>query len=50
MTEEGKLCIKIQWPTNPDDWCRYIVKAGDRYYGYSRLNEAAQGMEFEFSK
>lgn len=50
VTEEGKLCVKIQWPTAQDDWCRYIVKAGDLYYGYTRLDDSAQGMEFEFSK
>ena len=49
-TEEGKLCVKIQWPTNQDDWCHYIVKAGGRYYGYTRLDDSAQGMELEFSK
>ena len=50
VTEDGKLCVKIQWPVNQDDWCRFIFKAGDRYYGFGRLDDSAQGMEFEFSK
>jgi hypothetical protein len=50
VTEGGRLCVKIQWPTNQDDWCRFIFKAGNLYYGFSKLDDSAQGMEFEFSK
>ena len=50
VTDDGKLCVKIQWQINQDDWCRYIVKAGDRYYGFTRLDDGAQAMELEFSK
>jgi hypothetical protein len=50
VTADGKLCVKIPWPVNPDDWCRYVLKAGNRYYAFARLEDGAQSMEFEFSK
>ena len=32
------------------DWCRYIFKAGDKYYGFGKLDDSAPASEFEFSK
>lgn len=53
VSDEGKLCVKIQWsrPTiGPEDWCRFIFKAGDKYYGVARYDDSAVASEFEFSK
>ena len=50
VSDEGKLCVKIQWQVNQDDWCRFMFKIGDKYYGVSRLEDTAPANEFEFSK
>jgi hypothetical protein len=50
VSEDGRLCVKIPWPVNQDDWCRLMFKVGDKYYGVGRLDDAAQASEFEFSK
>ena len=47
---KGRWCVKISWPRNPDDWCRYMFKAGGKYYGYGQLLDKAQGSEFEISR
>lgn len=47
---EGRLCVTIQWPRNPDDWCRFIFRVGTLYYAVGRLNDNAEASEFEFSK
>lgn len=33
-----------------EDWCSYIFKAGDKYYGARKLDDSAPTSEFEFSK
>jgi len=50
VTGEGRFCVTIKWPVNPDDWCRYMFKVGDKYYAVSRLDDTANTMEFEFRK
>lgn len=50
VTDDGKLCVKIPWPRSPDDWCRYIFKLGEKYYGVGSLSDEAAASEFEFSK
>ena len=50
VADDGRLCVKIPWPRNPDDWCRFMFKAGDKYYGVARVEDNAPTSEFEFSK
>jgi hypothetical protein len=50
VQDNGTLCVTIKWPTAQDDWCRYIFKAGDKYYGVGRREDSAAASEFEFSK
>jgi hypothetical protein len=42
--------VTIKWPTISEDWCRYVFKAGDMYYGVGRREDNATANEFEFSK
>lgn len=49
VTDEGKLCVTIKWPRNPDDWCRRIFKVGDKYYGVGGSDDNSVAHEFEFS-
>ena len=33
ISEDGRYCVLIEWNVNPtEEWCRYIVKAGNDYY------------------
>lgn len=33
ISEDGRYCVLIEWRMNPtEEWCRYVVKAGDSYY------------------
>jgi hypothetical protein len=48
--EEGRYCVSIEWSSASEDWCRYIFKLGDKYYGFMTLETNAPGSEFEFSK
>ena len=50
VTDGGRYCVKIPWPRSPDDWCFYMFKIGDMYYGVGRLDDTANTMEFEFKK
>jgi len=50
VSDKGQWCVTIQWPRFPDDWCRYMFKVGDKYYGVGRLDDGAAAMEFELSK
>ena len=50
IDDQGRLCVTIQWPRNPDDWCRMIYKAGGKYYGVGRTDDSATTMEFEFTR
>jgi uncharacterized protein DUF995 len=50
VTDNGRLCVTIKWNVSPDDWCRFMFKVGDKYYGVGRLEDNAPASEFEFSK
>jgi hypothetical protein len=33
ISDDGRYCVLIEWKRVPtEEWCRYIVKAGDAYY------------------
>jgi hypothetical protein len=50
VADDGRLCVQIPWPRSPDDWCRYMFKVGDKYYGVGALSDEAPASEFELSK
>lgn len=34
ISDDGRYCVLIEWKTvDNEEWCRYIVRAGDVYYG-----------------
>ena len=34
ISDDGRYCVLIEWKTVPtEEWCRYILKTGDAYYG-----------------
>ena len=32
IDDKGRFCVSIDWPSNLEKWCRYVVKDGDTYY------------------
>jgi hypothetical protein len=46
----GTYCVHIKWNRISEDWCQYIFKAGDKYYGFETLDDKALANQFEFSK
>jgi hypothetical protein len=50
IDKRGRWCVSIQWMRSKDDWCRYMFKAGGKYYGYSQLEDNAVGHEYLISQ
>jgi hypothetical protein len=50
VRDNGTLCVTIKWPTQSEDWCRYVFKAGNKYYAVGKREDSAVANEFEFSK
>jgi hypothetical protein len=51
VADNGRYCVTIKWSlTSSEEWCRYIFKEGDQYYGFGKLEDDAQATAFEFSK
>jgi hypothetical protein len=50
VTDNDRLCVAIQWNRTSEDWCRYMFKVDQKYYGVGKLDDAAVANEFEFSK
>lgn len=50
LADNGTYCVKIQWGMSTEDWCRYILKVGDKYYTFATLEDTARAWEFELSK
>jgi len=49
--ENGTYCVTIDWRQRSENWCRYIFKVGEKYYGVKTVNDGATvAHEFEFSK
>lgn len=49
--DNGTYCVTIEWKTLSENWCLYMFKLGDKYYGVSSAaNGASRAIAFEFSK
>lgn len=49
--DNGTYCVAIEWARRSENWCRYIFKVGDKYYGVKSLEDGGGiASEFEFSK
>lgn len=35
--------MTIKWNRTTEDWCRYVFKAGDKYYAFDTLEDTPQG-------
>ena len=51
LSDNGAYCVTIKWGVMvPENWCRYIFKAGDKYYTFAALEDTARSWEVEISK
>ena len=49
--DNATYCVAIEWGRGSENWCRYIFKAGDRYYGVKSLVDGAGiASEFQISR
>jgi hypothetical protein len=43
--------VTIEWRAVAENWCLFVYKAGDKFYGSSKQNDpSARAVEFGFSK
>ncbi|MGH8701614.1 MAG: hypothetical protein ACREVR_10645 [Burkholderiales bacterium] len=46
-----QYCVTIEWRTTAENWCLFVYKSGDKFYGTSRQRDpSARAVEFEFNK
>lgn len=51
IADNATYCVQIEWSRRSEQWCRYLFKAGDKYYGVSSLaDDATVAHELAFSK
>jgi len=49
--DNGTYCVLLEWSGKTEQWCRFIFKGADKYYGVKSVsNQAGEVYEFEFSK
>ena len=51
VADNGTYCVTLDWQERSENWCRYIFKVGEKYYGVKTVSDGAtKAHEFEFSK
>ena len=46
-----QYCVNIEWRTTAENWCVFIYKSGNKFYGARRqADPSARAVEFEFGK
>lgn len=49
--DNGTYCVTLEWRGRSENWCRYIFRVGEKYYGVKTVADGAtMAHEFEFSK
>lgn len=51
VSDGGRLCVDIDWPTEKEKWCRLIYKLDDYYVGVKDdTDDAVKGDKFTLKK
>lgn len=51
VADNGTYCVTIDWSRRSENWCRYIFKVGEKYYGVKSINDGTTvAHQFEFSQ
>lgn len=46
-----QYCVTIEWKTTAENWCLFVYKSGDKFYGATKQRDpSARAVAFEFSK
>jgi len=46
-----QYCVTIEWRTTAENWCVFIFKSGDKFYGAAKQGDpSARAVAFEFGK
>ena len=46
-----QYCVTIEWRTTAENWCYFVFKSGDKFYGTTRQGDpSVRVAEFEFKK
>jgi len=49
--DDGTYCVTLEWRRSAEQWCAYLFKVGDKYFGVrSPSDDAADAYVFEFTK
>lgn len=49
--DDGSYCVNLEWRLRTEQWCRYLFKLEDKYYGVKSLEDmAGEAHEFQFSR
>lgn len=50
LADNGTWCVMIEWPQRTENWCMYLFRADDRYYGVKSVTSGtAEAWEFKLS-
>jgi len=51
VADNGTYCVTIDWSRRSENWCRFIFKVGEKYYGVKSINDGTTVAHLlEFSK
>lgn len=49
--DDGSYCVTLEWRLRTEQWCRYLFKLDDKYYGVRSLeDQSAEAHQFMFSR
>ena len=49
VADNGTYCVQIEWENVSENWCRFIYRMGDKYYGVKSGSDlAAPALEMKF--
>lgn len=51
VNDNGSFCVNLEWRAVTENWCRFMFKVGDKYFGVTSLaNGAAIATEFTIER
>jgi hypothetical protein len=51
ISPHDQYCVTIDWKVVDENWCVFLFKSGDKYYGSARPKDpSARAVQFGFSK
>ena len=49
--DDASYCVQLEWKSNTEQWCRFIFKSGEKYFGVKSVADlAATAYEFSFAR